>query len=219
MDKKNEKKINYKIFSPNLLPRLAKEDLCFRSTRAGIKKFLLISFFLFLLLWAFGGLILLNMRNNKTKLNNSLSVDKYGDKLVELEKSNSYSRESRVSANKIEKSLEKHYKFSNLLEELTKLTPQGIVLNTLETAIDQPGSIKVSGLAKEREGFLKFKENLDRSSFFEKIDSPLSNYVEPDNFSFQLSLKLKDWKPSWGDTAASTSATKAKTPSEKTDEE
>ncbi len=216
MEKQNNKKINHKIFSPNLLPRLAKEDLCYRSTRSSIKKFLLISFFLFLLLWVLGGLILFDMRRKKIDIETSLSIDKYGEKLNELEKSNNYSRESRVFANKIEKSLEKHYKFSNLLEELIKLTPKGIVLNSLETAVDQPGSIKILGLAKERDGFLKFKENLEKSSLFEKVDSPLSNFVEPENFAFQLTLKLKDWKPSW---AVNTAGAKTAPSVEKSEEE
>ncbi len=199
--KKEEIKVKYKIFSPNLLPRLAKEDLCYGSIRSSIKKILLISLFLFLIIWVLGVALLFKMKNEEKSLKESLSTDKYGDKLIELEKSNNYSRESRVFANKIEKSLDKQYKFSNFLEELIKLTPRGLVINALETAADSPGSIKIIGLAKERDGFLKFKENLEKSEFCERVDSPLSNYVEPENLNFELSVKLKDWKPSWGEGA------------------
>lgn len=213
MENKANKNTAYRIFSPNLIPRLAKEDLCYVSIGKSIKKVILLSLFLFLVVWALGGLLFLKMKNEKQDLAASLSIDKYGDKLTELEKSNSYSKESRVFANKIEKSLDRQYKFSNFLEELIKLTPRGLVINSLETALDQPGSIKIIGLAKERDGFLKFKDNLEKSEYCEKVDSPLANFVDPENLNFELTVKLKNWKPAWGESvaASSSSAAAAKT--------
>lgn len=214
----NKKTQNYRIFSPNLLPRLAKEDLCYGSMTKSIKRVVLISLFLFLITWGLSGLLLLKMRGEKQSLISSLSTEKYGDKLVELEKSNNYSRESRVFANKIDKALDKQYKFSLFLEELIKLTPRGLVINSLETMIEQPGSIRIIGLAKERDGFLKFKENLEKSEYCERVDSPLANYVDPENLNFELTIKLKNWKPAWGEGPAPSAGSNA-TGSEKAGEE
>ncbi len=198
-----------KIFSPNLLPRLFKEDLCFSSMKISVVRIIFFSIVLLLILLAMGGFLVFKMNQEKKFLEASLSAEKYGDKLTELEKSNSYSRESRVSANKLEKFFDKQYRFSNFLEELIKITPRGLVVNSLETLMDKPGSIKIIGVAKEREGLLKFKENLENSDFCEKVESPLSNYVEPTNLNFEITVKLKNWQPTWGENISKT-ATPAK---------
>ena len=201
-----QKIVTLKIFSPNLLPRLWKENLCLDSVKSSIFRILFLGLFLLIVLWLMGGFLLFGMKNEKAQLDQSLSTEKYGEKLTELDKSNGYSRESRVFANKIEKSIEKQYSFSNLLEELMKTAPRGLTINSLDTPLDQPGTVKIMGVAKERDGFLKFKENLEKSEFCEKVESPLSNYIEPENLNFELTLKLKNWKPIWGESLEKTAS-------------
>jgi len=73
------------------------------------------------------------------------------------------------------------------------------VITAFETIIDQPGWARIKGVAKNRTDFLKFKEGLEASKFYGKVDSPLSNYVTRESLSFELNVLVKDWNPVWAD--------------------
>ena len=72
-----------------------------------------------------------------------------------------------------------------------------MALTDFETNLAQPGWVKITGIARSRDNFLAFKKGIDGSQFYEKVDSPAANYVSPQNFEFELNVKLKNWIPNW----------------------
>ncbi len=88
--------------------------------------------------------------------------------------------------------------WSNILIYLTKNIPPNIRINFL---IIQPSlgketeqwTIIIKGLAKSRDDFLYFQEQLKKSQLFEKVELPISNLTQKENieFEFKTILPLK----------------------------
>ena len=87
-----------------------------------------------------------------------------------------------------------HKYFSSVMTELGSLVPSGIRLEGL--SIDENSQGTLSGYAQKREQVILFKENLEKSNSFEKIESPLSNLTKQVdlNFSFKFSLRANALK-------------------------
>lgn len=188
---------NKTVISPNLLPLESKEEFYYQAINDTIQRVVIILSFLVILFWLVGGVLI--WRINSEKNNIALRFDNNIDsqKIQELKKINDQSKELRVLNSKVTKSAEKEYRFSMVLGDLAKITPRGLVITNLETILEQPGWIRIRGAAQNRDLFLKFKQDIERSSLYSKVDSPLSNYVSPESVNFELSAQLKDWEPSW----------------------
>ncbi len=91
--------------------------------------------------------------------------------------------------------------WSNILIYLVKDVPPNIKINFLNI---QPSSGKeteqwnviIRGLAKSRNDFLLFQEQLKKSQFFEKVELPIGNLTQKENieFEFKTTLLLKTIK-------------------------
>jgi len=195
----NKSALEKTIISPNLLPKEAKEELLYQTIAATITKVAQTTIVILLVLWAIGGIFILWTNQREKSLNGSLQTDSNKDKLKELEQVNEQLRDLHVLNSKIDKSIKKQYLFSGVLGELPQLAPQGVALTGFDTLTDQPGWIKIKGVAKTRDQFLTFKDGVEKSAFYAKVDSPLSNYVTPESLSFELNVQLKGWNPVWGD--------------------
>lgn len=76
-----------------------------------------------------------------------------------------------------------------LLEEIIKLMPEGIVLNSFSLdRSDQQGEI--FGLAEHRNLLLIFKEGLESSDYFSQVGLPLSNLLKEEKVDFRLTFSL-----------------------------
>lgn len=107
---------------------------------------------------------------------------------------------------KIEKIQSQFAPWSNLLVYLAKNTPPNIQLNFLiiqspmEPASPAGGSqgkqwlITFKGLAKYRDDLIIFKEKLEKTEIFNKIETPLSQLTQKENIDFEIKASLSDEK-------------------------
>jgi len=82
-----------------------------------------------------------------------------------------------------------HKYYSPILAHLAGLIPSGIRIDAF--AVDKQGNCTLTGYAQRRSQLLLLKEALEKSSFFEKIDNPISNLTKQTdiNFSFKFAVK------------------------------
>jgi Tfp pilus assembly protein PilN len=88
-----------------------------------------------------------------------------------------------------------HYYWSQALDELAKLLPADISLDSL-SADRTSGKVQIQGVADTRESVLKFWADMHKSAYFKNIDFPLANLdsATKDPFSFTFFIvpdKLK----------------------------
>lgn len=82
-----------------------------------------------------------------------------------------------------------HKYYSTILMRLAEIIPSGIIIDAF--VVDQQGKCALTGYAQRRSQLLLLKEALEKSSFFEKIDNPISNLTKQIdiNFSFKFDAK------------------------------
>jgi Tfp pilus assembly protein PilN len=85
-----------------------------------------------------------------------------------------------------------------ILEELTEIIPEGLSLDLLSSS-KESRKIKLNGFSPDRDKLLVFAESLKQSSYFQDIESPLSNLIKQKDIDFTLnfliastSAKIKD---------------------------
>ena len=78
--------------------------------------------------------------------------------------------------------------YSAALEKLISLAPPGIKFNNLSLKED---NISLEGHADKREILLSFKDALEKSSAFDHINSPLSNFLKQSDIDFSFTLQIK----------------------------
>lgn len=81
-------------------------------------------------------------------------------------------------------------KWSQFLNNLNALLPAGITANYLLINQDTR-NFRLTGLAADREVLLAAKAKLEQSGWFEKLETPLANFLEPANAEFQFTGQLK----------------------------
>ncbi len=91
--------------------------------------------------------------------------------------------------NKIDQIQNDHKYYSTILIRLSELIPSGIRIDAF--VVDEQGKCTLTGYAQKRSQLLLLKEALEKSSFFEKIDNPISNLTKQIdiNFSFKFDVK------------------------------
>jgi len=79
--------------------------------------------------------------------------------------------------------------WSSLIKNLTELTPADINFSYLKFNYADK-TIKIKGLAGQRNGLLNFKAKLEASPNFKEIDLPIKNLLEKENIDFEINAKL-----------------------------
>lgn len=176
----------------NLLPP---QQIKAREEKEYTRKIVLAFIFCFIILAiSFSLLFILQQTIQKSFLNSQqqelAAFEKYfnqeKNKKIEQEVENINKILSRVST--IE---ENKTRWSNTLIELTKITPENLYFSSLKIN-KQEKKIEIMGLAKTREGLLKFQDNLEKSEYFENVTSPISNIISPENINFTIEARLTD---------------------------
>lgn len=118
----------------------------------------------------------------------------------ELEQSEIAELEAKVnSANLIFTKLNSFYQkkihFSEILEKISEILPQGVPLTNLSSqlsSLEEENVIKVSlsGFAPTRESLFEFKQNLEKEPRFKEISFPPANWVKPLNVDFSVSFTI-----------------------------
>ena len=79
---------------------------------------------------------------------------------------------------------------SEIFREIEKVIPAGAKLTAFSWE-DAAGKIVLSGRAQTRDDVLALEKRLKDSLVFEKIESPLANFLEKNNVSFNFSFYFK----------------------------
>lgn len=77
-----------------------------------------------------------------------------------------------------------------LLEEMTKIVPQGVVLTGISYSPSNK-RISLNGLADNRENVLLFQKALEKSKSCADIEAPLSNLLKQKEINFTFTFKPK----------------------------
>ena len=82
------------------------------------------------------------------------------------------------------------YNISMVLSRVSNITPASISLSALNV---DAGSKKItlSGQAQTREDIVVMENKIKKSEYFENLDSPLTNYLQKNNPSFNFSFYFK----------------------------
>lgn len=81
------------------------------------------------------------------------------------------------------------YRFSATLSELAKLTPASVALLEFNASAEN-NAFTLKGFAKTRDALIAFQNGLLASGFFAKVQSPLENYLQQDEVTWQISGQL-----------------------------
>lgn len=100
-------------------------------------------------------------------------------------------------ANKKISELESFYQkqiyYSDLINKISTIIPEGISLNNLSLKISPEGrdlECNLFGFALTRDVLLEFKNNLEKESLFQKITFPASSWLEEENINFSVTFKM-----------------------------
>lgn len=147
-------------------------------------------FFAFSIIFFIGFLLSLNFI---LKFQADSLTEAYPDKQIEKksEELKKYERkfeDINKKVNNISDIYSKHLFWSNVFYKLSNLVPEGVTLSHLTTNNYQ---ISIVGMAKKRDNFLQFEENMGKSECFTDVNAPLSNLVVKENVDFQIDFKIK----------------------------
>lgn len=98
-------------------------------------------------------------------------------------------REYDKIASKVKSGFEKQEKYWGVISEINSITPKGIVFSMF--ALSEEGELSLKGIAYTRTDMLDFKKGLEQSSLFEKVESPISNFVVETDINFEFTAKIK----------------------------
>lgn len=174
----------------NLLPLEEKKILQIEKTFSCVfsycfKGCLVLLIFIFLLVgtWVFQKIQMRNIEKDLSKMEGKNELLKI--KFFEEEINNANKNIERL--NGIQQKTIAH---SKVLEGLSLITPDNVQISGFAyDSSTQKGSI--DGYAMEREGFIVFKNAMEKNPFFSEIDSPMSNLVKSTDNNFRISFTLK----------------------------
>jgi Tfp pilus assembly protein PilN len=134
------------------------------------------------LIWSF---ILIQLKSYTVNLENT----KTSFQGQSIENQQKLIRDFNLKLERIAQVQSGHKYYSPVLIHLATLVPSGIRIDAL--AIDEQGKATLTGYAQRRSQLLLLKEALEKSSFFENVNNPISNLTKQVeiNFSFQFDIK------------------------------
>jgi len=148
--------------------------------------FLILLFIVFLtLIWFF---VLIQLKSYSANLE-STKTSFQGQSIENQQK---LIKEFNEKLDKIDGLQQKQKRYYPILAELAMLVPGGVRIEAL--SIDESGQGRISGFANQRGQLLLFKSALEKSSYFEKIENPLSNLTKQININFYFTFNAKTAK-------------------------
>ena len=152
-----------------------------------------------LLLWAviiFGAaaLLILNalvfLKIQTRALNRNVSLESLNSQTRQAQELAQQARDLNVLLVRYDSFRQERISIPEALLELNKLIPSGVSLRVL--SLDAASRrVIMSGLAASRSDVTAFENGLKRSAIFEKLDSPLSNFLESANVNFSFTFYVK----------------------------
>jgi Tfp pilus assembly protein PilN len=127
------------------------------------------------------------LRSEITKNNHEIESKKQ-----ELASSNTQQLEARVQAlnnqiRAIDSLQENHYNWSQVMLELSRVTPEDVRLNLVNFE-RSTGKVEVTGNGATRDAVIEFWANVKKSKYFRNINFPFSNLEKDKNAQFEYSF-------------------------------
>lgn len=171
--------------SINLLPEKRKNAIRIdRLNRFVLKMGVIVIFsILLLILFLFSNLFIIGIYK-KINQDEAGRTEKGGiDKVIKETKSEI--DRSFNETNQAVGEIEKRVSYWVYFNEINGILPEDIFYSEIEMKADQ---IKLRGLAKNREDLVKFKNSLENSEIFKKVEMPISNFTSQKNVNFEINL-------------------------------
>lgn len=171
----------------NLLPKTEQEHLDRKKLLITLRGFLLASVFSYALVV----LILLGARVYLEKTLANLDYE-IAEQLAIVSKEDNVQLQNQIdNINNITTDYnnlsETSPSWSNILEEFSKLVPEGIKVDTFN-ANTKSGKIDISGVGNTRDAVLALRSNIAKSEIFKDIDLPLENLQKPTDAQFHYTF-------------------------------
>lgn len=173
----------------NLLPKELKQEIEQRKTNFSVIGMLILSFIIVgltcELLFATRKLLASNLESVKEQYQ---AFEQYfnSDKNKEIEAKVKYVNKLFSDINKIQ---QEKSSWSEVLIEISSLTPSEIVLNDVK--LDKlENKVKITGFAKTREKLLAYEEFLRNFKYLKGINLPSSYLINPVDISFEMTATL-----------------------------
>lgn len=77
---------------------------------------------------------------------------------------------------------------SDILLNFTTLVPEGVEISAL--FINKLNEVKISGVARTRDGLLLFRQNLEKARVFANIDLPMPQLLTAEDIIFNITAQL-----------------------------
>lgn len=173
------------MLTVNLLPENIKKDLNQKIFLATFKNitgliFAAILFIGSILLWA--KVISTNNFNNAIE-QSTLLAKEYGGVNQEIRQTNEFI----TSVYKIQKD---YIIWSDAVKQILDIIPSEVIVNYL--SLSEPGGVvSIKGAAATRDGLLDFKNNLESSPLFTRVEIPISYFLSRENINFEINLTTK----------------------------
>lgn len=183
----------------NLLPPDEKRGLYFQRISRLLWFYggqILIAFFIFVLLsW----LVWFFLNSQAKIIETELSSYEAGIKKEALTELNKKITEANAQIEAIDKIQATHQYFSLIFTEIAGLIPEEAYLESINIQ-KQPATEKeiaktkiiLSGYAPLRDNVIQIKKNLEKSIYFEELESPMSNFVKATDINFTFSAVIKE---------------------------
>ncbi len=101
---------------------------------------------------------------------------------------NSKIRQINNELNYIAKIQDNFVYWSNLIEELTKITPNDVTFYSIKA--NDSKKVIITGRTKLRDSLLRLKDSMENSSTFKNIDFPLKNILEKTDIDFSITADI-----------------------------
>jgi Tfp pilus assembly protein PilN len=166
----------------NLIPPIKKHELRLAQLYLVIKNLIIFTLFITVIV----GIVLLAskmiLQNHFNKMvAESTLTTKYANIF------NKDIKEFNRQLNTVETIQKDHVAWTNFFIKFSPLVPDDIGIYNLSLDKDK---IVLTGLAKTRDQLLKFKENLENSSLFSEVITPLEDLLKKENVDFHIKAKI-----------------------------
>lgn len=124
----------------------------------------------------------------KVSLEREVGRFKENDSYKKTREVQDFFREYSKRATKVKKGFKAKNEYWAVINEINSIMPEDINLREFNL---KNGNLVLRGMAQSRQSLLVFKDRLEENEFFEKVKSPISNFVANENVDFEFEVKMK----------------------------
>lgn len=172
----------------NLIPTEKKEELRMKKNGRRIVKISLMAYLAMFVLAFFIYGCLLVIQVQKDGVDQELANLSNNNIFRQTKDEQNIIKEYYQRANYIEQNFNKQRSYWAFFQELNSQVPTGIDFTELKI---EDKLISIKGVGKTRDEVIRFRDNLQKSNFFNKVNFPISNFTQDKDVNFDFNIELK----------------------------